>query len=313
MWVDPIESRVLVAGQMDSFLLEPSSLDIGRDIVSVFDRGDESLKAVDRATGQLRWEVGRSGQGPWEFAGVTDVAMGAADSVWVLDSTNQRIYIVGPDGSRGRVINVADALFASGAPYQLDVPYRLAVVSDGFILGLSRTENGLAARFSAEGEWRGTIGGPAWVQALTYMAADYRMDGHSESASFAVVFQFTGRILAAVPETDFAHVQEIGAIATGDEPEIINFQLEGMPASRLAPGQVRLVRSIAVEGDRIAVLSARQAEEDWVADVVDVYEDGQYRHSIRLPAAARRIAMYENTVVVLETEMLPTIRQLIIP
>lgn len=304
---------MLVAGAMDSFLLQPSSLDMGRQIVAVFDRGDEVLKAVDRATGELRWEIGRSGQGPWEFAGVTDVAMGVADSVWVLDSTNQRIYVIGPDGSRGRVINVADALFASGAPYRLDVPYRIAVVSDGFILGLSRTENGLAARFSAAGEWRGTIAGPEWVHALTYMAADYRMDGHAESGSLAVAFQFTGRILAAIPEGEVTDVLEIGAIATGDEPEVLNFQIDGMPASRLAPGQVRLVRSIAVEGDRIAVLSARQADEDWVADVVDVYEGAEYRYSIRLPATARRIAMYENAVAVLETEVLPTIRQLIIP
>ncbi len=143
-WVEPTGSRVLVAGQMDSFLLQPSSVDMGRNIVVLFDRGDESLKAVDRATGRLQWELGRSGQGPWEFAGVTDIAMGPANSVWVLDADNRRVYIVGPDGSHGRVINIVLALAASEAPY------RMAVLPDGFVLGLSSTDNGLAAVFSAD-------------------------------------------------------------------------------------------------------------------------------------------------------------------
>jgi len=308
-WVEPIESRVVVAGAMDSFLLRPSSLDVGRHVTVVFDRGDEALKAVDRATGQLRWEMGRSGEGPWEFAGVTDVAMGPADSVWVLDSTNRRIYIIGPDGSKGRVINVADALFASGAPYQFDVPYRMAVVSNGFILGLSRTENGLAALFSREGEWRSTIHGPAWVEDLDYMAADYRLDGDSGSQRFAAVFQFTGRIL----DGNLANVGEIEAIATAEEPEIIRFEIDGMAASRLAPGQTRVARSIAVEDERIIILAARQTEDAWVADEIDVYEKGQYRYSIRLPRGARRLAAHGNTVVVLETDMLPTITELVLP
>ena len=309
VWAEPIESRVLVAGAMDSFLLQPSSLDLGRHITAFFDRGDRVLKAVDRATGHLQWELGRPGQGPWEFAGVTDVAMGAADSVWVLDADNRRIYIVGPDGSRGRVINVADALLTSEAPYRFEVPYRLAVVSDGFVLGLSRTENGLGALFSQEGEWRATIQGPTWVEDLSYMAADYRMDGDSGSRRFGAVFQFTGRIL----EGDLASVREIDAITTADEPEIIRFEINGMQASRLAPGQSRLVRSIAVEEQRTIVLSARQTEDTWVADIIDVYEIGQYRYSIRLPRTAQRIAAYGDTVAVLETELLPTISELILP
>ncbi|MXW11034.1 MAG: hypothetical protein F4X47_03045 [Gammaproteobacteria bacterium] len=304
---------MLVAGEMDSFLLQPSSVDMGRNIVVVFDRGDESLKAVDRATGQLRWELGRSGQGPWEFAGVTDIAMGPADSVWVLDADNRRVYVVGPDGSQGRVINVADALAASEAPYSFDVPYRMAVLPDGFVLGLSRTENGLAAVFSADGRHRATIGGPTWVGDLTYMAADYRVDGDAKSGNFAAVFQFTGRILAGSPESGSPDVQELEAVATADEPEIIHFEIDGMAASRLAPGQVRLARSIAVEGDRILILSARQTDDEWVADVIDVYENGDYLYSIRLPAAARRIAASGNTIATLETEMLPTIRELVLP
>lgn len=309
VWAEPIESRVLVAGAMDSFLLQPSSLDMGRHITVFFDRGDRALKAVDRVTGHLQWELGSPGQGPWEFAGVTDVAMGAADSVWVLDADNRRIYIVGPDGSRGRVINVADALLTSEAPYRFEVPYRLAVVSDGFVLGLSRTENGLAAFFSEEGEWRATIQGPTWIEDLSYMAADYRLDGDSGSRRFGAVFQFTGRIL----EGDLTSVREIDAITTADEPAIIRFEINGMQASRLAPGQSRLVRSIAVEDQQTIVLSARRTEEMWVADIIDVYEMGQYRYSIRLPRTAQRIAAYGNTVAVLETELLPAISELVLP
>ncbi len=311
-WTAAAESRVLVAGDGDSFLLEPIMLAMGQGIVAVFDRGDMSLKGIDRGAGRLLWTLGRAGSGPWEFAQVMDVAVGPADSVWVLDLENRRIYVAGPNGSKGRVVNLADAL--AGSRLGSANPYRIALLPDGIALGMDRAENGdLVALLSWEGRHRGGIEGPAWIRELPWLAADYNLGGDFAKGGLGLAFVYTGRILAVADDADPPGLREIEAIETRGEPEIVRFTFMGMDASRFAPGQVRFARDVAVQDERIAVLTARRDGEDRVPDVIDLYAKGEYERSVRLPHGAREIAMRRNVVAVLEVDLFPAIRELTLP
>ena len=298
-WVQVTEERILVGGRIDSFLLQPGVLAVGSGIIAVIDYGDMSVTAIDRTTGQLAWKRGRSGRGPWELQAPTDIAIGPADSVWVLDVGNQRIYVFASDGTEGRVIRATEG------------PYRMAVASSGIVIGASNPTDGMFSLYSMEGTNRQPFRGPDWLSALSPMTADYWLAADAETGVVAVVFQYTGRVLAGNDTTEL--LRELPAIAIADDPEVVRVEIGGRVGEGIAPGHTRIARSIAVGGDRIAVLSARLVDNKWTTDIVDFYANGDYAYSIQLPRPAERIAVWGRTVVALETTLIPTITELAVP
>lgn len=299
-WVQVSEERVLVRGRIDdSFLLQPGVIAAGSGIIAVIDYGDMSVKAIDRTTGQLAWQRGRSGEGPWELKAPTDIAIGPADSVWVLDVGNQRIYVLASDGSEGRVIRATDG------------PYRMAVASRGIVIGASSPRDGMLSLYSMEGTRRQPFNGPDWLSALSPMTADYWIGADAETGIIAVVFQYTGRILVGNDTTEF--LREVPAIAIADDPEVVRVEVGGQVGEGIAPGHTRIARSVAVGRDRIAVLSGRLLDSKWTTDIVDFYANGDYAYSIQLPRPAERIAVWGRSVVALETTLIPTIVELVVP
>lgn len=83
---------------MDSVLPAPALMTFNRGRLFVFDRALAQLVALDPNTGALLWKVGRLGQGPEEFAGVSALFLDRAGGVGVVDSRNGRIARVDPLG-----------------------------------------------------------------------------------------------------------------------------------------------------------------------------------------------------------------------
>jgi len=76
---------------MDSVLPAPTLMTFNRGTLFVFDPAMARLAALDAKTGALLWKVGRVGQGPQEFAGVSALFLDRAGGVGVVDIRNGRI------------------------------------------------------------------------------------------------------------------------------------------------------------------------------------------------------------------------------
>ena len=299
-WTDaPLVERTVLDGSIDSPLLRPGPFDIGENLVVVIDYGDFAVKAFSLESGELAWQTGRRGQGPWELANPTDLVVGRADSVWVLDPPNQRMHVFGPDGSQGRTLRIDQVAF-----------HRFALLNDGFFVAGAEVETGLVAKLSERLTLLGEVAAPGWVSELSYFSSELRMDADLEGR-LAVAFKYTGRVL--VDAGDGAGLRELLAVATGEEPEEITLTPPGGGvARRLAPGTRSLVQEVAVEGDDIYVLSyaERRDDDEWDSDVVDIYDaETGYRHSLRLNRPASGIAVANGRIVVVETNMLPRITE----
>lgn len=96
-----------VGGELnDTLLLRPLHLQAAPGGVYLFDMIAQRLLAFG-ADGRLRWTLGRKGKGPDEFTNVRDVAVGPADSVWLLDPENARLSVAAPDGRIARRVPLA--------------------------------------------------------------------------------------------------------------------------------------------------------------------------------------------------------------
>lgn len=301
VWTEaPIEERAILEGNVSSPLLNPLLFDAGHGIAVVFDYGDHAVKAVSLETGDVVWQSGQRGQGPWEFANPTDIAVGKADSVWVLDPANSRISVFGPDGSQGRTIR-ADQ----------DSYHRFALSRDGFYAARGDVQQGLVAKLAPDLALVGDLTVPTWVPELTYFSSELRMTADANGSLVVVAFRYTGRILVNTP--DPMNLREVVAAATADEPEEIVLRPPGGGvARRLAPDTRSLVREVAVDGNDIYVLSfGESGEGDWTSNVIDIYAaDTGYQHSLRLNRPASGIAATNGRIVLLETDMLPRITEI---
>ena len=300
-WADgPLLERTVLDGSVDSPLLRPGPFDVGESLVAVIDYGDFAVKAFSLDTGELAWQAGRRGQGPWELANPTDLVVGRADSVWVVDPPNQRVHVFGPDGSQGRTLRIDQVAF-----------HRFAPLNEGFFVARAEVESGLVAKLSERLTLLGEVAAPSWVSELSYFSSELRMDA-ARGGRLAVAFKYTGRVL--VDAGDGASLRELPAVATGEEPEEITLTPPGGGvARRLAPGTRSLVQEVAVEGDEIWVLSYAERGDgaEWDSDVVDIYNaETGYRHSLRLNRPASGIAVANGRIVVVETNMLPRITEI---
>ena len=191
-WADgPLLERTVLDGSVDSPLLRPGPFDVGESLVVVIDYGDFAVKAFSLDTGELAWQAGRRGQGPWELANPTDLVVGRADSVWVVDPPNQRVHVFGPDGSQGRTLRIDQVAF-----------HRFALLNDGFFVARAEVESGLVAKLSERLTLLGAVAVPSWVSELSYFSSELRMDADL-GGRLAVAFKYTGRVLAT-PATGLA-------------------------------------------------------------------------------------------------------------
>lgn len=82
----------------DTLFAGPHLMAIADSVLVVGDGMIDRLVALDRRTGRVEWTFGGRGAGPQEFRGISDIAVTAEGTIWVLDFGNGRIARLTPDG-----------------------------------------------------------------------------------------------------------------------------------------------------------------------------------------------------------------------
>lgn len=88
---------------VDTTLLLPYVVQANDSVAYLFDGADARVKAINQS-GNLLWAFGKRGQGPGEFAVVTDLRLDARGRVWVADAANARVTILTPAGQLERMV-----------------------------------------------------------------------------------------------------------------------------------------------------------------------------------------------------------------
>lgn len=91
----------------DSLLRSPSRIAVTSAATYVYDAGFSRVVALD-TSGSVKWQVGRKGKGPQEFANVRDLRVTPTGQISVLDPDNARITWISAAG------NVVKALPLTG-------------------------------------------------------------------------------------------------------------------------------------------------------------------------------------------------------
>ena len=139
-WVPHDLTRVGGITAEGDALLQPLKAVADDSAIYVFDNGDHRLKAFD-LDGTLRWSVGRRGQGPGEFTGVTATCLSPIGDIWLYDTGNLRITVVSPSGQIKREFRSSRLLLPGGA-----VP-----LPDGTYLAQTNSAGPFLARFDSVG------------------------------------------------------------------------------------------------------------------------------------------------------------------
>ncbi len=164
--------------------------------------------------GELRWRLGRRGEGPGEFTGRLRVDRRANDTIIVLDATLNRVSIIDPDGRLARLVNLPAA--ASGGATQV-----MAAPDGSFLVAVTQSSALLpnapqVGRFrEAASVFRFTSGGEALSTLGPFPAAEWDIFAGSISRS---LFSHNAR---------FALRDTVLVVATGDELQVEIYSFAG--------------------------------------------------------------------------------------
>jgi hypothetical protein len=191
--------------------------------------GQQKIQIFDHA-GRFVRTIGRTGQGPGEFLQLASVGW-AGDTLWAIDSGNNRISYFRPNGEFVRSVNFT-ALTRSGEHSAAPLP--LAVLADGSVVGMPRipadflsggiVESIPMLRSNRSAEQLDTL---AWVSVTHHVlemrpADDIRMFGLqplSDHDLFDVFPEGSGLVLVerrAAERSDFGHIRVTKLAITGD-------------------------------------------------------------------------------------------------
>lgn len=293
MFAGEWEVRSIVAGRVDSDLLNPSIPVVQGDAVTIFDYGDSAVKSFRISDGALLWKFGRRGAGPGEFRGVTDMRADSAGMLWVMDRDNNRITILTTTGTISREIRLETSI------------WRLALLPDVGYVGYRGTSGApYLVRFGPAGERRGDLAVPAWVDQMDGMAKE----GWLTSAGGGVVLGLmrTGRLIHY--SWPSLRPVEIQAVETAPAPREIVFKpAANVVGRKLGPDAIMVIRRLSTVGNRLYVHVGGTSSQ--AGRLIDAYDltDGRYRGTHLLPRPAKAAVATAGGFIVLETDFLPTL------
>jgi len=287
------EVRTIVAGRVDSDLLNPSIPVVQGDAITVFDHGDFAVKSFRISDGLLLWKFGRRGAGPGEFRGVTDMRVDSAGMLWVMDRDNNRITILTTAGTISREIPLSTSV------------WRLLLLPDGGYVGYRATSGApYLIRFGPAGQQQGSLSVPAWVDQMDGMAKDAWAT--AAGGGFVLGLMRTGRLIHyAWPSL---RPVEIQAVETAPAPrEIVFSPAANVVGRKLGPDAVTVIRRLSTVGSSLYVHIGGTTSQ--AGRLIDAYDltDGRYRGTHLLPRPARAAVATAQGFVVLETDFLPTL------
>lgn len=279
----------------DTTLLLPYPIQATPEAVYVFDAGGQRLLAFG-PDGSLKWSLGRKGGGPSEFRNVRDLKLTRGGTLLLLDPENNRITEVDTVGR----VRAEIPLGMVGHAEQM-VPLaddRILLVSsrrDVALLAIDRTGHVLDTLGFA---WRDFTALPTLArQGLTAVAAD----GRSWVYGFMLGdgwFPFRG----TQPERYIGRYVDHRAF-----PEVQETRVKGGTVRRLAGYAPCTGCDVFLADSSVYVLAGgSNATRRAVIDRFR-WSDGGYSESLRIPAAARKMAVVGDVFYLVVNEPYPAL------
>ena len=293
------DTVLLVGGSAaDTTLFTPTMLTFLDDRLVIWDRDQSQVVALS-PDGAVVWRYGGRGNGPGEFAGVTQFATDDQRRLWVLDADNVRISILGYDGRLIRTFRAPDVGFVD----------RVVPLGDGqaLLMGLDP----MLHLINDRGSLVSSKPHPYTSYASLHPISAYNRAVHDhESDSTAFVFYYGGgfartdRQLTPVPILR-TYVESIPF------PEVTIERSEGADGSVRTSSSVNATRLAAkagvADGGLLHVLF--QGDTEYANRLVDQYAigSGEYVGSLLLPDSARAIAVNGDLIAAIVENPFPAL------
>lgn len=298
--VREVTDTVLLVGgtEHDTTLFTPTMLAYVGDRLAVWDR-DRSQVVALAADGVVLWRYGTKGNGPGEFAGVTQIAADDERRLWVLDADNARISILDEDGRLVRAFRVPDVGFAD----------RLVPVGDGqaLLMGLDP----MLHLVDDEGNLVGSKPHPYGSYASLHPISAYNRAIHdADSDSTAFFFYYGGGFVSTDGGlTPAAMLRPY--VESVPFPEVTVDRTEAADGSVTTSSSVNASRLAAKAGDADnGVLHLLfQGDTEYGERLIDRYSigSGEYLGSLLLPDTARVIAVNGDLIAAVVENPFPAV------
>lgn len=291
----PLAVDTLVDGKDDASLGRPLLLVVSDSLVVYFDYGDNHLGAVD-LRGKSRWNVGRRGQGPGEWANPTALTAASGGGVVVNDGGNGRLVRIDASGRITRTVSRT-------IPLQ-----RLGRLANGQFIAFGGARGRPSAELldSALQPVR-NISWKNWPDSALGLGSQLRI-ANSVGGAVVAVSIYTGRMMPVRT----GPVLDGGA--DGVEPRAIPAQTpltgdDGQTIAAVAPGTKPSIRDATIVGKYLFVLAAGA---DIGGRVLDVYvmASSSYVGSIHLPVELNTLAATSDAIIAISNNPYPTLLRL---
>jgi hypothetical protein len=245
----------------------------------LLDSGDLAVKKVD-AAGKLVQSYGEGkGQGPGEFASLTDFAVAPGGEVWAADASNGRLSVFSPDGRVARTVRLESP------------PYRLALEPKGFDVLYMLSKPVLFGRYGADDALRGSFGTFLKDQGVNAMLLDGWVAA-IPGGGFVYVARYVGLLAAYDGEGRQRFL--VGTLQRPPLPKIVQGSQGRMWVDREAPWAAA---GLSVTRDGIHVLGFFQSGLKKIGSI-DTYDlrDGSYLHSRSVPESCNSVVVTDRAV-----------------
>lgn len=267
-----------------------------RQHVYVADYGDLKIKEFDADGKPLRVYGEGKGQGPGQFASITDFTFTPDGKLWTADTAAGRINVFGPDGKQERQIK---------SEYQ---PYRLAVLpGQGFVSMLNAVDDRLFASFDDAGKLAHRFGNLLEEQERLFIALDGYIEPVGEDA-----FVYAGRYAGILGSWKLDGTQRF-LVRTLDARPLPKV-LRNESALRIDPTAIGSTVTPSIDGGNFYSVSFVM-EGLRPKGVIDIYspDTGEYRHSLSIPEKCTWLRVMGGDVYTLSEDLKITRWRLVDP
>jgi hypothetical protein len=296
-WVPQGLTRVGGIAAEGDALLQPLKAVADDSAIYVFDNGDHQLKAFD-LHGRPRWKVGRRGQGPGEFTGVTATSLSSSGDIWLYDTGNLRITVIAPDGHIRWEVRSSRLLLPGGA-----VP-----LPNGSYLAQTNSAGPFLARFDSTGAMLAALPVPPDLAGRNVLEAHvvgdrsggYVVFSALHSDRFYLIDEGTLRVRSYRGVERMAFPKWYSSTITTARGE----RVEGI---RPAPGNPTGAVAALVLGQTVQVLMGSVADSPFRTVDMFAVASGAYLGSYRLPVSCTTLTLATRSLVCLQLDPAPQV------
>jgi len=296
-WLSPLVEEATIKDHDGLLFGNPAGLRASpRGGFVLYDWGDSSFREFS-AFGDLVWKTGTFGEGPGDFGRPLDYEFDADGNLMVVDESNVRLTVLGPDGDvvDTHRLQAARQIFPTG------------FVADGWaVMPNLKPDSIWVSRGGASRSVLSPLGDVAPIVGEAWAA-------NLKSGGAVVVYRWSSDIVWLRPDGSIMRVTQAVESIPFPEPVWLDETVPGfgrIRGTKVDPKAIELTQSQpAADSERIYMLSLGGTEHS--RKVVDTYAiaTGDYLGSYRLPHAVSSIAVLEDgRLATLEVNLIPTVR-----